>query len=156
VPNFRLQLISVVLFADHRPAIHSAPRRGSRYADAASDRVLRGRGLFEGNFSHDTAVCKLRMGLSEWCCGNTAVFLSLANLSVTAIWLLGVLLGIQLISEGLALGYLAWRVRQSDVTNRSDPSLPRTKKRPHAQVNGDVPLVSALSVIDPPGDRDQW
>ena len=34
-------------------------------------------------------------------------------LSVTAIWLLGVLLGIQLISEGLALGYLAWRVRQS-------------------------------------------
>jgi hypothetical protein len=73
VPNFWLQLISVVLFADHRPAIHSAPRRGSRYADAASDRVLRGRGLFEGNFSHDTAVCKLGMGLSEWCCGNTAV-----------------------------------------------------------------------------------
>ena len=36
-----------------------------------------------------------------------------ANLSVTAIWLLGVLLGIQLISEGVALGYLAWRVRQS-------------------------------------------
>ena len=36
-----------------------------------------------------------------------------ANLSATAIWLLGVLLGIQLISEGVALGYLAWRVRQS-------------------------------------------
>jgi uncharacterized membrane protein HdeD (DUF308 family) len=88
--------------------------------------------------------------------GILLFFLSLANLSVTAIWLLGVLLGIQLISEGLALGYLAWRVRQSDVTNRSDPSLPRTKKRPHAQVNGDVLLVSALSVIDPPGDRDQW
>jgi uncharacterized membrane protein HdeD (DUF308 family) len=36
-----------------------------------------------------------------------------SSLPVTAIWLLGVLLGIQLISEGAALGYLAWRVRQS-------------------------------------------
>ena len=36
-----------------------------------------------------------------------------ANLPVTAIWLLGVLLGIQLICEGAALGYLAWKVRAS-------------------------------------------
>ena len=36
-----------------------------------------------------------------------------ANLPVTAIWLLGVLLGIQLICEGAALGYLAWKVRES-------------------------------------------
>ena len=36
-----------------------------------------------------------------------------ASLPVTAIWLLGVLLGIQLICEGVALGYLAWQVRQS-------------------------------------------
>ncbi len=36
-----------------------------------------------------------------------------ASLPVTAIWLLGVLLGIQLICEGAALGYMAWRVRQS-------------------------------------------
>lgn len=35
-----------------------------------------------------------------------------ASLPVTAIWLLGVLLGIQLICEGAALGYLAWKVRQ--------------------------------------------
>lgn len=34
-----------------------------------------------------------------------------ANLPVTAIWLLGVLLGIHLICEGAALGYLAWNVR---------------------------------------------
>jgi uncharacterized membrane protein HdeD (DUF308 family) len=34
-----------------------------------------------------------------------------ANLPVTAIWLLGVLLGIQLVCEGAALGYLAWKVR---------------------------------------------
>jgi uncharacterized membrane protein HdeD (DUF308 family) len=36
-----------------------------------------------------------------------------ASLPITAIWLLGVLLGIQLICEGVALGYLAWQARQS-------------------------------------------
>jgi uncharacterized membrane protein HdeD (DUF308 family) len=36
-----------------------------------------------------------------------------ANIPVTAAWLLGALLGIGLISEGAALGYLAWRVRNS-------------------------------------------
>jgi uncharacterized membrane protein HdeD (DUF308 family) len=36
-----------------------------------------------------------------------------ASLPVTAVWLLGVLLGIQLICEGAALGYLAWQVRTS-------------------------------------------
>ena len=36
-----------------------------------------------------------------------------ASLPVTALWLLGVLLGIQLICEGAALGYLAWKVRAS-------------------------------------------
>jgi uncharacterized membrane protein HdeD (DUF308 family) len=36
-----------------------------------------------------------------------------ASLPITAIWLLGVLLGIQLICEGAALGYLAWKVRAS-------------------------------------------
>jgi uncharacterized membrane protein HdeD (DUF308 family) len=36
-----------------------------------------------------------------------------ASLPITAIWLLGVLLGIQLICEGAALGYLAWQARRS-------------------------------------------
>jgi uncharacterized membrane protein HdeD (DUF308 family) len=36
-----------------------------------------------------------------------------ANLPLTAIWLLGVLLGIQLICEGAALDYLVWKVRTS-------------------------------------------
>jgi uncharacterized membrane protein HdeD (DUF308 family) len=34
-----------------------------------------------------------------------------ASLPITAIWLLGVLLGIQLICEGAAIGYMAWQVR---------------------------------------------
>src|SRR5262249_34482528 len=36
-----------------------------------------------------------------------------SSLPVTSLWLLGVLLGIQLICEGAALGYLAWNVRGS-------------------------------------------
>jgi uncharacterized membrane protein HdeD (DUF308 family) len=37
-----------------------------------------------------------------------------SNLPLTAIWLLGVLLGITLIAEGAALGYLAWQVRADE------------------------------------------
>ena len=40
-------------------------------------------------------------------------FFLLARTPVTTPWLLGVLLGIQLISEGAALGNLAWRARQT-------------------------------------------
>ena len=36
-----------------------------------------------------------------------------SSLPITTVWLLGMLLGIQLICEGAALGYLAWQVRQS-------------------------------------------
>jgi uncharacterized membrane protein HdeD (DUF308 family) len=41
-----------------------------------------------------------------------AIYL-LSNMPVTAAWVLGALLGILLISEGLALTNLAWRVRRS-------------------------------------------
>jgi uncharacterized membrane protein HdeD (DUF308 family) len=36
-----------------------------------------------------------------------------ASIPVTAIWLIGVLLGIELICEGVALGALAWQARKS-------------------------------------------
>ncbi|UCG14875.1 MAG: HdeD family acid-resistance protein [Deltaproteobacteria bacterium] len=36
-----------------------------------------------------------------------------SSLPVTAVWLLGLLLGFLLISEGGALGYLAWQVRKA-------------------------------------------
>jgi len=38
-------------------------------------------------------------------------FILWGSLPVTALWLLGVFIGIQLICEGAALGYLAWQVR---------------------------------------------
>ncbi|GGE52284.1 hypothetical protein GCM10007276_31610 [Agaricicola taiwanensis] len=37
-----------------------------------------------------------------------------ANMPLTAVWLPGVLFGVGLISEGAALAYLAWRVRSAD------------------------------------------
>jgi uncharacterized membrane protein HdeD (DUF308 family) len=45
--------------------------------------------------------------------GILLAFYLWASLPITAVWFLGVLLGIQLICEGAALGYLAWQVRQS-------------------------------------------
>src|SRR5215208_2292640 len=48
--------------------------------------------------------------------GLVGIVLSLilwANLPVTAVWLIGVLLGVNLISVGAAIAYLAWQVRQS-------------------------------------------
>jgi uncharacterized membrane protein HdeD (DUF308 family) len=47
--------------------------------------------------------------------GLVGILLSLvlwASLPVTATWLIGLLLGIQLISVGAAIAYLAWHVRQ--------------------------------------------
>jgi uncharacterized membrane protein HdeD (DUF308 family) len=48
--------------------------------------------------------------------GLIGIVLSLilwTNLPVTAVWLVGVLLGINLISVGAAIAYLAWQLRQS-------------------------------------------
>ncbi len=43
--------------------------------------------------------------------GILLAFYLWSTLPVTALWLLGLMLGIQLICEGAALGYLAWMVR---------------------------------------------
>ena len=48
--------------------------------------------------------------------GLVGIFLSVllwANMPVTAVWLIGLLLGIELISVGVATAYLAWQVRRS-------------------------------------------
>lgn len=44
-----------------------------------------------------------------------------ASLPVTAVWLIGVLLGVNLISIGAAIAYLAWHVRKSDATKPTPP-----------------------------------
>ncbi|MBK1868634.1 HdeD family acid-resistance protein [Aestuariivirga sp. YIM B02566] len=44
-----------------------------------------------------------------------------ASLPVTAVWLIGVLLGVNLISIGAAIAYLAWQVRKSDAATPTQP-----------------------------------
>jgi uncharacterized membrane protein HdeD (DUF308 family) len=44
--------------------------------------------------------------------GIVLAFYLWSSIPVTAVWLLGVLLGIGLISEGAALAYMAWQVRK--------------------------------------------
>jgi hypothetical protein len=79
------------------------------------------------------------MGLSKWCCGNAAVFYLWANLSVTAIWLLGVLLGVQLISEGPGSRLLGMASSpELNVTNRSE-------RRSHPDLGGRYVTVPGLN-----------
>ena len=49
-------------------------------------------------------------------------FVLYASLTSVSLWLLGLLLGIQLIAEGAALGYLAWDIRKA--TDVAPPSAP--------------------------------
>jgi uncharacterized membrane protein HdeD (DUF308 family) len=49
-------------------------------------------------------------------------FVLYASLTSVSLWLLGLLLGIQLIAEGFALGYLAWDIRKA--ASVAPPSAP--------------------------------
>jgi uncharacterized membrane protein HdeD (DUF308 family) len=114
VPNFWLQLISVVLSVIVGLLLIRNPGQGL----ITITLLLIVFFMVEG-FSKLIFALTIRP-LPNWgwvlASGVVGILLSFylwASLPVTAIWLLGVLLGIQLISEGAALGYLAWRVRQS-------------------------------------------
>jgi uncharacterized membrane protein HdeD (DUF308 family) len=58
------------------------------------------------------SIFSARFRLGDFCASLLALFLW-ASIPVTAVWLLGLLLAIELICEGAALGHLAWQVRQS-------------------------------------------
>ncbi len=66
-----------------------------------------------------------------------------ASMPVTAIWLLGVLLGIQLIAEGAALGYLAWQVRQDGRPKAPPAASAASTPPPAAPAAGGTPGTSA-------------
>jgi uncharacterized membrane protein HdeD (DUF308 family) len=107
VPNFWLQLVSVVLSIIRRP--------GEAVVTLALLLIV---------FFMVEGFAKLLFSLTirplpNWgwvfASGIIGILLSfylLANLTTIAVWLLGVLLGIQLIFEGVALSSLAWQVRR--------------------------------------------
>jgi len=113
VPNFWLQLVSVVLWIIVGVLFLRRPGE----AVVTLTLLLIVFFMVEG-FAKLIFALTIRP-LPNWgwvlASGIIGILLSiylLANLTTTAVWLLGVLLGIQLISEGVALSSLAWQVRR--------------------------------------------
>ncbi len=114
VPHFWLQLISVALFVIVGLLFLRNPGEGLLTLTLLLIVLF----MVEG-------ISKVILSLTirpfpnwGWVCasGVIGILLSLylwASIPVTAVWLLGVLLGIALISEGAALAYLAWKVNEA-------------------------------------------
>jgi hypothetical protein len=64
-------------------------------------------------FTDNTTFFVLGLHLAERNSRNLASGDLWASIPVTVIWLLGTILGIQLVSEGAALGYLGWDGRKT-------------------------------------------
>lgn len=60
--------------------------------------------------------------LVSGCVGVLLSAILWASLPATALWLIGLLLGIELISVGMAMGYLAWHARQASRAESSPPA----------------------------------
>jgi uncharacterized membrane protein HdeD (DUF308 family) len=114
VPHLWLQLISVVLSIVVGWLLLSRPEGGLMLFTV----LLLVYFMVEG-------ISKVIFGLTirplpnwGWVFGSGAVSILLAlylfaNLTSVSEWVLGLLLGIQLLCEGMALTYLAWRIRES-------------------------------------------
>jgi uncharacterized membrane protein HdeD (DUF308 family) len=114
VPHFWLQLVSVVLFL----IVGSLSLRNPGESLLTLTLLLIVFFMVEG-ISKVIFALTIRP-LANWgwvlASGVIGILLALylwASIPVTAAWLLGVLLGIELIAEGAALGYLAWHARKS-------------------------------------------
>lgn len=114
VPHFWLQVLSAVLFVVVGVLFLRNPGAGLLSLTLLLIMLF----LIEG-FSKVIFALTIRP-FASWgwilASGILGILLSFylwVNTPVTAFWLLGVLLGIQLISEGVALGALAWKARQS-------------------------------------------
>jgi uncharacterized membrane protein HdeD (DUF308 family) len=112
VPHFWLQLVSVVLSVIVGALIIRHPAEGLLTITLLLIVFFMIEGISKVIFS------LIIRPFPNWgwvlASGVVGILLALflwASLPVTAVWLLGVLLGILLISEGAALAYLAWQVR---------------------------------------------
>src|SRR5262249_55047537 len=61
--------------------------------------------------------------------GIVLAFYLWASIPVSAAWLLGVLLGIELICEGAAITHLAWQVERAEAASNEPPFLPSISRR---------------------------
>ena len=114
VPHFWLQLISVALFVVVGLLFLRNPAEGLLTLTLLLIVLF----MVEG-------ISKVILSLTirpfpnwGWVCVSGVISIALAlylwaSIPVTAVWLLGVLLGIALISEGTALAYLAWQAKEA-------------------------------------------
>ena len=114
VPHFWLQLISVILAVLVGLLFLRDPAQGM----ATIALLLVVFFMMEGISKVVFALTIRPFPNWGWVLGSGLVgillsLLLLASLPVTAAWLIALLLGVNLISVGAAIGYLAWRVRQS-------------------------------------------
>jgi uncharacterized membrane protein HdeD (DUF308 family) len=114
VPHFWLQLISVVLFV----IVGVMFLRNPGESLLTLTLLLIVLFMVEGISKVIFALTIRPLPNWGWVLGSGIIAILLAfylwaSIPVTAVWLIGVLLGIELICEGVALGYLAWQVRKS-------------------------------------------
>lgn len=114
VPHFWLQLISVVLFV----IVGLLFLRNPGESLLTLTLLLIVLFMVEGISKVIFALTIRPLPNWGWVLGSGIIAILLAfylwaSIPVTAVWLIGVLLGIELICEGVALGYLAWQVRKS-------------------------------------------
>jgi uncharacterized membrane protein HdeD (DUF308 family) len=114
VPHFWLQLVSVVLFV----IVGMLFLRNPGESLVTLTLLLIVFFMVEGTSKVIFALTIRPLANWGWVLASGIVGILLAfhlwtSIPVTAVWLIGVLLGIELIAEGIALGRLAWQVRKS-------------------------------------------
>ena len=114
VPHFWLQLVSVALFV----IVGVLFLRNPGESLVTLTLLLIVLFLIEGISKVIFALTIRPLPNWGWVLGSGIIGILLAfylwaSIPVTAIWLIGVLLGIELICEGVALGRLAWEARKS-------------------------------------------
>jgi uncharacterized membrane protein HdeD (DUF308 family) len=114
VPHFWLQLVSVALFV----IVGVLFLRNPGESLVTLTLLLIVLFLVEGISKVIFALTIRPLANWGWVLGSGIIGILLAfylwaNIPVAAVWLIGLLLGIELICEGVALGYLAWEARKS-------------------------------------------
>ena len=114
MPHFWLQLVSVVLFILVGSLFLRNPGEGLLTLTLLLNVFFMVEGISKVIF----ALTMRPFPNWGWVLGSGIVGILLAfylwaSIAVSAVWVLGVLLGIELICEGAALGHLAWQARKS-------------------------------------------
>jgi uncharacterized membrane protein HdeD (DUF308 family) len=113
VPHFWLQLVSVVLFVIVGILFLRNPAESLVTLTLLLIVLFMVEGISKVIFALTIRpLANWGWVLASGIVGILLAFYLWANIPITAIWLIGVLLGIELICEGIALGLLAWRVRK--------------------------------------------